>query len=71
MIKNYNYNKVKVLNSVVELATFIQEKAIPDAKKAQHPLSVNMFGEMVSDLHKHSGKLKAAISGLSKEDKFE
>ena len=71
MIKDYNYNKVKVLNSVVELAAFIQEKAIPDAKKAQHPLSVKMFGEMVSDLQKHSSKLQAAISGLSKEDKFE
>ena len=70
MLHDWNYNKVKVLHGLSETAWFIQKHAIPDAKRAKHPLSVKMFGEMLGDLEKHIEKIKLAIAGLSKEEKF-
>ena len=70
MLCNCNYNKTKVLYKLSALATFIDKHAVRDAEKDGHPLCGQEFIELKHDVEKHMEKIREAIEGLSKENKF-
>ena len=70
MQENCNYNKSRLLADVSSLVWRIEKNYLQDAKKANHPLCAATCQELATDLKKHREKLRAAIEGLSKEDKF-
>jgi len=71
MLKDCNYNKVKLIHDISRILNFINKHAIPDAEAENHPLCVEMHKELAADLEKHLAKLSEAVKGLSKEEKFE
>lgn len=71
MLKNCNYNKVRLLHDLSRVVWYLKKHAKEDAKKEGHELCAGMCEEIEADLEKHIDKLKQAIAGLSKEDKFE
>ena len=66
---NCNFNKTSLL---VEFrrALWRLEEYKKDADKAGHPLCRDLLNDIEGDLKKHTVKLKEAIVGLAKEDKF-
>lgn len=69
-MQNCNYNKTRILADVKSLIWRIKHYYRKDATDANHPLCGKMVDEMEKDLMKYAEKLQAAISGLSKEGKF-
>ena len=70
MLCNCNYNKTKVLYQIMKTANFIEKHCIRDAEKDGHPLCAEEFKAIRHELESHIWKLRDAIAGLSKEDKF-
>ena len=71
MLKDCNYNKVKLLHDISRILNFINKHGIPDAEVEGHPLCTEMYKELEADLEKNLKKMTEAVKGLSKEDKFE
>ena len=71
MLKDCNYNKVRLLHDLSRIVWYLKKHAKEDAKTEGHELCYAMYEELEKDLEKHMDKLKQAISGISKEDKFE
>ena len=70
MKEDCNYDKTKLIHELSALRHFIRKHAIGDAKKANHPLCAKMYEEVAADIEKGIEKLKAAVSGLAKEGKY-
>lgn len=70
MLSDCNYNKVRLLHDLSRIVWYLKKHAKEDAKKHGHPLCHAMCEDMEKDLEKHIDKLRAAITGLSKEGKF-
>ncbi len=70
MLSDCNYDKVRLLHDLSRAAHFIKMHAINAAKKENHPLCAKMFEEILKNLDKDMDKLRAAITGLGKENKF-
>lgn len=71
MLKDCNYNKVRLLHDLSRIVWYLKKHAKEDAKKLGHESCHKMCEELEADLEKHIDKLRAAIEGLSKEGKFE
>ena len=70
MLNNCNYNKVRLLHDLSRIVWYLEKHAKNDAKKAGHTLCDPLCDEVKADLQTHIDKLRIAIVGLSKEDKF-
>lgn len=70
MLKNCNYDKIRLLHDLSRIAWHLDKHAKEDAKNGGHDWCGGMYEELRLDLEKHIGKLKQAIEGLSKEGKF-
>jgi len=66
---NCNFNKAALLVDVRRMLWKL-ETYREDAKKADHPLCVEVIDELEADLRKASKKFEDAIAGLAKEGKF-
>ncbi len=71
MEKDCNYDKAKLIHHIAKLNHFINKHAIEDAKAAGHPHCESMYREIAEQLEESLKKLKQAVTGLAKEDKFE
>ncbi len=67
---NCNYNKVKVLNDLVEISKFIDSYTKNDAEEAGHDGCYEAFNELKTEIEKQIQKLQQGIQELSKEDLF-
>ncbi len=70
MLADCNYDKTKLLTEMSKLAHFLKNQAIKDAKKEGHLLCEKMYEEIYNSLENEMAKLKKAVAGLAKEDKF-
>lgn len=70
LLNNCNYDKIRLLHDLSRIAWYIQKHAKNDAKQENYALCKSMYNELGKDIEKHIEKLKAAISGLSKEEKL-
>lgn len=70
MLSDENYSYIKLLYKLSNTLSYVKNHAIPDAEKAGHELSMQMYEEMQHDLEQNIEKVRSAIEGLSKEDKF-
>ena len=70
MLKDCNYDKIRLLAELSKIVWFIENHAKKDAEKENHPLCYAMYDELQKDLEKHMEKLRLAIEGLSKEGKL-
>lgn len=70
MLKDCNYNKIRLLRDLSRIVWYLKKHAKEDAKKEGHELCHAMCWEIERDLEKHIEKLRMAIEGLSKEGKF-
>ena len=70
MLNNCNYNKVRLLTDLSRITWYLKKHAKEDAKQHGHELCHAMCEEIEKDLEKHIEKIRAAIEGLAKEDKF-
>lgn len=71
MLNNCNYNKVRLLHDLSRIDWYLKKHAKEDAKKHGHELCIKMCEEIEADVEKHIEKLREAIIGLAKEDKFD
>lgn len=71
MLNNCNYSKVRLLHDLSRIVWYLKKHAKDDAREEGHELCHTMCEEIEADLEKHIDKLKQAITGLAKEDKFE
>lgn len=70
MLCNCNYDKTKLLYQIMKISTHIEKHAMRDAEKDGHPLCAEEYKELKHDLERHIEKLRLAIEGLSREEKF-
>ena len=70
MLKDCNYNKIRLLHDLSRIVWYLKKHAKEDAKKSGHELCHTMCEELEQDLEKHIEKIRQAIVGLAKEDKF-
>lgn len=70
MLNDCNYDKTKILKELASLHHFLIKHAKEDATKEGHELCKHMYDDLAKDLEKHIDKLKMAVSGLSKEEKY-
>jgi hypothetical protein len=70
MKEDCNYDKTKLIHELSALKHFIRKHAIDDAKKANHPLCAKMYEEVSAEIEKSIEKLKAAVTGLAREGKY-
>ncbi|MFO8016982.1 MAG: hypothetical protein R6U32_07840 [Candidatus Woesearchaeota archaeon] len=70
MLEDCNYNKVRLLHDLSRISWYLDRHAKKDAKEGGHELCHEMCHELQQDLEKHIEKLKQAVVGLAKEDKF-
>ena len=70
MLNDCNYNKVRLLHDLSRIVWYLEKHAKQDAQEEGHELCHAMCAEIQADLEKHIEKLKQAVTGLSKEDKF-
>ncbi|MBM3200382.1 hypothetical protein FJZ53_05570 [Candidatus Woesearchaeota archaeon] len=70
MLRDCNYNKVKLLHDLSKITSYIRRHAKKDAEQEGHVLCTSMYEELEADLEKHIEKLRLAVEGLSKESKF-
>lgn len=70
LLSNENYSYVKLLHMLSKALWYIRNHAKKEAEEAEHGLSVEMYNEIEQDLEKNIEKIRSAIEGLSKENKF-
>jgi hypothetical protein len=70
VLRNCNYDKIRLLHDLSRIAWYIDKHAKKDADEENHPMCKELYQELHKDLEKHIEKLKQAVAGLSKEDKF-
>ncbi len=70
MLKDYCYDKVKLLHETSRMLNFIKKHALPEAKRQKLPQSVKLYQELENGLHKNVTKLSRALEDLSKKGKF-
>ena len=70
MLCNCNYNKTKILYQMAKIAKFIDNHAVKDAEKDNHPLCAEEYKELKQALDWHMEKIRMAVEGLSREGKF-
>jgi len=70
MLTDCNYDKTKIIHDLSRIAHFIKNHAVSDAKKEGHPLCAEMYKEIAQDIESSLAKLRAAITGLAKENKY-
>ena len=70
MLKDYCYDKVKLLHEMSRMLNFVKKHALPEAKRQKMPQSVKLYQELEKDLHKNIARLSKAVEELSKKGKF-
>ncbi len=70
MLSNENYSYVKLLHILSKALWYVRNHAKKEAEEAGHELSVQMYDEIEQSLENNIEKLRCAIEGLSKENKF-
>lgn len=70
MLKDYCYDKVKLLHELSRMLNFIKKHALPEAKRQKMAQSVKLYQEMEKDLHKNIAKLGKTLENLSRKGKF-
>ena len=70
ILKNCNYNKVRLLNDFSRIVFYLNKHCERDAKKVGHVHCEALSKEVIADMETHIEKLRQAIEGLSKEGKF-
>lgn len=58
MMKDCNYNKIKVQYELTKLCWFIQKHALDDAKKANDADCAKKLQDLMKDLEKHLNAFK-------------
>ena len=61
MLKNSNYDKVKILHEMSSLLWFIKEHAIKEAAKHGHERCLIYYKELEKDLERHVTQLEETI----------
>ncbi len=71
VLNSCNYDKTILLGQLETMIHFINKNAVNDASADGHPLCAAEYQELLTDLDKHTHKLRLAIEGLSKEGKYQ
>ena len=53
MLCNCNYGKTKLLYKLMKISTYIEQHAIKDAERDNHPLCAEEYNELKQDLERH------------------
>lgn len=70
MLKDYCYDKVKLLHEMSRICNYIKKHALPEAKKQKMAQSVKLYKEVEKDLEKNIERLRRALEDLSKKGKL-
>jgi hypothetical protein len=71
MLKDCNYNKIRLLHDLSRINNFIKKHAKEDAEKAKgHEGCRKVYAELEKDLEKHINKLSRRMMGMAKKGKF-
>ena len=70
MLKDYCYDKIKLLHEMSRMLNYLKKHALPEAKRQKLSETVNLYKGLERDLEKNVENLRKAVEGLSKRGKF-